>query len=73
MCLRLQVLKESRVEKADEKLKQRDRKSKRMKFFDCPKTLSSEKVLGLKAEVQGVLVKLKLVGKKIGLGGEESL
>ena len=63
------MLKESRVEKADQKLKQRDR----MKYFDCPKTLSSEKVLGLKAEIQGVLVKLKLAGKKIGLGGEESL
>jgi hypothetical protein len=73
MCLRLQVLKESRVEKADEKLKQRNRKSKRMKFFNCPKALCSEKVLGLKTEIQGVLVKLKLVGKKIRLGGEESL
>jgi hypothetical protein len=34
-----------------------------MKFSDCPRTLSSEKVLGLKTEIQGMLVKWKLVGK----------
>jgi hypothetical protein len=42
------VLEESRFEKVGEKFKQRGQKSKSMKFFDCLKTLSSEKVLGFK-------------------------
>ena len=40
-----------------------DWKSKSMELSDCPRTLSSEKVLGLKTEIQGMLVKWKLVGK----------